>query len=533
MGDPAAPSLIVWAIVALVALFLAAGVAYEGWTALNNASAITALQSRATTDEATTAALSTTVSSAAASNTANAATLSGLGPQLTANASSLATLTAQTGPWGIATQPFVVGASLQTAGVAKAVSLPLPNSNNTATATKIASGTVAGGGILKGVFLSVVTTASPTSTSLGQGIGIQIKIDGTLVVGNASPNFLALGVPGTTFLANSVLTGAGSTGASGPVGATYVDGADQLALTLDRWLNVGTNTGVSVAFGTDTMGSNVCNNQAVAGYVYLDMPFASTWEIWLNNLYPFGGYNAPTAVPQYRVVPYVTTTPTSIIQMNPYGALRLRSATFTWSQTAYGKYYPLLSVTGAGNGVYLRSIKIAMQTPTSGSPGFMEGRFAVWNTKATPYTAPASWGGSPTVTFSSPASLLLASTGAEDFFLSSWGMRGEASGTGLNAATNLYSAPLSGTSSYTTPPVYTKLSRETGILVQQGLPGQPAATPNLWFCAYRHFGMADGVCPATPASDTLTFVYNCGDPVATAYTNQGGGDMFGTVYYYA
>ena len=432
------------------------------------------------------------------------------------------------------------------------------------------------------------------------------------------------------------------------------DGIDTTIMSVDRWLNIGAETGYSAMFSNDIMGSNVCTSttEEFTGYFALDIPFTSSWSILA--CVPDGN---PARNFSYSIQPLVASIPS---YLNPWGNLKLHSRTITingasaidnhgwqinagsavavatgtngfavsapyrdgggryvsditlggpsvcksyvnWNVggivmisadigygvnqlyqitnviingtssakfTIYttfsfsaisissgtivqsmtnGAFYPLLSVASAGSGVFLRGIKISC----SGKGETMEGRFVVWNTpSAVTEGAPILWNGigpghqyagadifNPPVASSTQ---LFSSSGFEDFFLSSYNFQNEIANCNINPQ-NINTGSISYQLSslpVQIPPLYSKLNKESGILLQTGGPRQFGGSNNNyeiqnWFSGYRFFGLQDGIMPSVGNSGYLTFGWNCGDDVY----NQGGvfimSNFRAIVYYYA
>ena len=188
-----------------------------------------------------------------------------------------------------------------------------------------------------------------------------------------------------------------------------------------------------------------------------------------------------------------------------------------------------MSVTGRGNGVFLRGVKFNAKTTTNTGSG-VEGRWAVWQTPST-VTSPITWasiGGQYSAAdvfkpITSGAVNVFNSTGMEDFTLSSYNW--------VNVGAT-YSNATTSQSQVSVNPANNMNAQETGVLVNTTWPALWGdSTVGALVSAYRFFGLINGVCPAVSGSNTMTFGWNCGD--TNAGTSDAPSGFHGTVFYYA
>jgi len=440
---------------------------------------------------------------------------------------------------------------------------------NTRNGTSSSSSSGGGGGAGQRVSLtSALTSAGIKAFSMSSGKYVYTPIVSLSGAGIVSKIWLAIAGPPHQVAMQIIVDGVLCIGNTATVAQQISpqlagDGADTFALTVDRWGNNGIATsGNSTLFSNDIMGSNACNTVSFGGYVALDIPYGSSFVLALAN----------TATSQTVSVFAQVFSGAIPASLNPYGPVRLHSTTFALGSANVGLsldtgFYPVLSVPAGPNGVYLRGIK----TSFLGVADATEGRWCAWQT-------PTQLGGSTTKNAAvgtlfpwtgfvggqqyatgktgvlannvlnppiAGSTLLLASTGYEDFFLSSYQWSNEstagagtlASSQNLNAGGNANPVtwnqlPTTTSTDITWPTVLSKLNNESGVLWSTAAPAYPGGSANA-YANYRFFGLNDGVMPSVPANGGwLTFGFNYGDSVAVV----GGAIMqnvYGIVYYYA
>ena len=189
---------------------------------------------------------------------------------------------------------------------------------------------------LKSQTLPVNLSDATSIFSYSDGPGILrrlwIAVNGTVTNGKAVPGnvFLRIYADGAICVGNYAIDTQGT-------------GYDHIPLALDLLFS---RLG-GPYYANALQGCNVHNDSSFGGYFTLDMPFRTSLSIRLIN-------NTSSAV-TYWVQPFISTFATIPPSLS---SIKLHSVTFRYYNTTYGNEYILMNFQDAGNGVFLKYIRM-------------------------------------------------------------------------------------------------------------------------------------------------------------------------------